>query len=725
MKYPMINRQARREVITPPLSGGVNLRDAITEIQDNQVTDMLNMWFKSGIFRTRPNLKTKKEFCNAKQIGAGETVNTKIWQDIIRVSQGGKSEMLTTAVVYIPIGESCDRYNNYIHFYWQNAESNTEIDMLQINETVGKINFFVVEKDNYIYCFISTRQIWKLDISAQDAVWKLVDVSEYYVPQVYIHCLSDNAESPTFTGTQLEGYSLISPYYKMIYSWVGKNGGDTQKLQYKLGQTIPSDFRGNIKVTYMTAAGAEYIHTVEYTGTTSYEAFPEGETPVDGLYMTVTCDYVILSASANSTTPATRSAGDYVEDNLEIISACPLTQAQQDKVFKMTQQIWFGGSSYGIFGGSRLFLTGSVLDSEKALIVWSGLNEPLYFGENLYSYVGNKAHKITGFGRQSEYLVIFKEKETYYSYYAANTGIDADDIISQSIVDYNANAVYFPVIALSNVIGCDLPGTIQLCRNRLVWATTEGKVYTLTNNSQYSERNIYEVSEMAERAIKAGNLSGAVAVDLDGYYLLFADKKAFLMNYNSYGYQYVSGYSKTEDANLKIPWYIWDFPVSIDSAAVLGDTAIIRIADNKTDKCAAITYILAADDFNDADNIITDYTPGSAVIGIKDISSYFCTRVFDFNEPNYCKNVDRISVTLGNNANKEITATVITDAGNEQQAINLISDNIDARSAGYLTVKYIRPCIRSVTRLGLKLSAAGVLAVDRIALSYRTLGGAK
>ena len=54
MKYPMINRQPRREVNIPQLSGGLNLRDSLTGVRDNQITDCVNMWYKDGMLRTRP-----------------------------------------------------------------------------------------------------------------------------------------------------------------------------------------------------------------------------------------------------------------------------------------------------------------------------------------------------------------------------------------------------------------------------------------------------------------------------------------------------------------------------------------------------------------------------------------------------------------------------------------------------------------------------------------------
>ena len=61
MKYPKINRQASREVNVPSLAGGLNLRDSLTGIRDNQMTECVNMWFKDGKLRTRPSFDTTED----------------------------------------------------------------------------------------------------------------------------------------------------------------------------------------------------------------------------------------------------------------------------------------------------------------------------------------------------------------------------------------------------------------------------------------------------------------------------------------------------------------------------------------------------------------------------------------------------------------------------------------------------------------------------------------
>lgn len=54
MKYPSISKQPMRSISIPELSGGINLRDGISAVNDNQLTDCKNIWFKDAILKTRP-----------------------------------------------------------------------------------------------------------------------------------------------------------------------------------------------------------------------------------------------------------------------------------------------------------------------------------------------------------------------------------------------------------------------------------------------------------------------------------------------------------------------------------------------------------------------------------------------------------------------------------------------------------------------------------------------
>lgn len=89
--------------------------------------------------------------------------------------------------------------------------------------------------------------------------------------------------------------------------------------------------------------------------------------------------------------------------------------------------------------------------------MWSALNNPLYWPENNYARIGDNTQAVTALAQQGNTLIIFKEREIYYSEYVAST-LDAEDFVNGSVLDTEVNAAYFPVTPLSADIGCDCPG---------------------------------------------------------------------------------------------------------------------------------------------------------------------------------------------------------------------------------------------------------------------------
>ena len=98
--------------------------------------------------------------------------------------------------------------------------------------------------------------------------------------------------------------------------------------------------------------------------------------------------------------------------------------------------------------------------------------------------------------------------------------IKASDISAtdtSNIVDVTADTLY-SVRCVNDTIGCDLPNTVALCLNRLVWAQSSGEVYTLVTTYTSSKRNIYPISRNIERYLKTDGFNNAFAVEWNGYY---------------------------------------------------------------------------------------------------------------------------------------------------------------------------------------------------------------
>nr|DAP11639.1 MAG TPA: stabilization protein [Caudoviricetes sp.] len=739
MKFPKINKQPSRSVTVPKLSGGINMRDAVTMVQDNQLTDSKNMWYKDNILKTRPGTEKLGVLSYDEYnptINAGHTSTYSQKENATKVINGALCQLMSRRTDFkylIETGGNLYDSVTRIQFFWVGKGSSSiisELPPITSDNYVCYKNSFVIQDKKELYCFCETENggdIFKL--SDGDSAWVKVEDNgkDIYAPLVMTHCKSTDHLMPSESqildagGVMFEGYNLLSGYYRMIWSTYNnsialpKSESDPTKVHWMLYGLLHSvrDFVGKtVTVKITNQNGSVYTHSLTVNNEPGWQK--EQTDRGDGIYLGVFRKALAFFPSPSSSTFAYITENDYVEDNMEITAPCPNSVENLKKVFSMQKNIWFGGDAAGISGGTRLFLGGNAEEKEKSLVLWSRLNNPLYFPENCYAYVGNSNQAVTAFGRQNDTLVIFKERETFYTQYTRNSDITASDLINQNVVDYTASSVYFPIIQLHSAIGCDSPDTVELCRNRLVWACTDGSVYTLITENQYSERNIYCLSDMIKRRLKNENaLEYARSCDWNGHYLLFVASHVYVMNYESYGYAYASSYNKTEDAQVMIPWWYWEMPFSgsVNAAFVSGNSP---------------TFVFGGIYDYDEDINIYLFDEGIFTDVGGDIPSMFLTKIFDFGMPHYFKNVPLINMAFGNNGGEPISVSFVTEQGEEQgETVTLSESNKDEYSPEYVHNRQLRPCVRLINRIGVKAECEGAMSVDSISLDYRALGGAK
>lgn len=739
MKYPSINKQPRREINIPELSGGVNFRDSISNVLDNQLTDCLNVWWQDGALRTRPCFKTNEnmKIQNSRITSVERSIGFKVFPEIT------KDDAVLVSYTELE-GDAFDykKYRQSVFLWWQSENGISQLPGVRPEAILDwAIKFFIVEKDGVLYCYFENGEIHELGYTKDNATWVKLEKEDIYAPIVWHHCLNNTVGD--VEGVQFEGYNQLLNRYRVIYSTVNPGLFVDGVSEVKMKYFIPSVFKKEdiqevvAKITYVDKVVEHKIIFPDGGGRAYEDSVNDG----DGLMMCALYgniwfeEFFEIGTQEEWFQTKKLTIDDYIEDNLEFTVTYKTTGEDFKKVFGMTQSVWFGGSANGISDGSRLFLCGNTNENDKALVVWSGLNDPLYFPENNYAYVGNKAQAVKAFGKQDDKLVIFKPNETYYTYYAQNTEITADDLISQSVVDYQANSVYFPIIQLNGAIGCDMPDTVQLCRNRLVWANSKGKVYTLVSTNQYSEMSIYEASQMIERKIREANYTAeqfatAQSCDFAGHYVLIIGQDAYVMDYNSYGYQYVYGHLKNEDANVKIPWYVWKL-IGYTYVCFGENIATFGFLNGEDAQHRWLTAtVLSKDNVGGVDERL-DITPHTlkneetVYIETTEIKSTLTTKLFDFGVPHYRKNVDRVNIAFANNGGAPITVRFVTDVGTEEETVYLSGSELTAYTPAYVTVKHFNPCIRAHTRFGIQIECDGILAVDAVNLLYRLLGGVR
>jgi hypothetical protein len=522
------------------------------------------------------------------------------------------------------------------------------------------------------------------------------------------------------SGVMYEGYNLLSSYYRIQYEAfnyevaTGEEGSKTHAMVYFLLEKINDDkYKDKVITVKYIKNGVTYEHSVTLVGAENGGVVIEENAGADGLNLMVSLNKVSFVKDYDKTNKTWQQAWITERDAYSTIEiSAPFIpdnrDAELNRIFTMQKSCWYGGSAEGLDGGTRLFLCGS--ETDKALVTWSGRNNPLYFPENSYFYVGDKSAAVTGFGKQSNLLVIFKNNETWCTQYYRNPDIEAKNLINQTVVDYTSSSVYFPLTLINSNIGCAYPDTIELCRNRLVWLTKNGQVCTLINENQYNERTVFCVSEMV--SLKLRDEKGKpTACDWNGHYILCFENRLYLMDYNSYGYQYVTSYSKTEDANLRIPWYCWELPRSSKQSV------LTNIHDTFEYICLDCDKIYGCSiELGNTNDIADDMTT-------RKVDYSFTTKLFDFNAPSTKKNIQLVNLLMGANGYDVIRVELVTEHGIETQEIELDGGETHLRSAGFITNKALFPCIRAVRIFGVRISGSGDLAVDGMQFNYRMLGG--
>lgn len=724
MRIPKMPKSNQYRVSVPALNGGVNLNDAPNLVEDNQLTAVLNMWWKDQALRTRAGLATTVERSfHIQTSGMGDSLTYKVYSPV-RVYRDGKPEDYVCC--------SCEfetsRANHVFHFYRFNESGSathvssltfldyedgdpyaTGMFMFAANPTEDGIGLYAVFNSGDIYSMNKNFELQK------------IDKSEIYAPLVVVNAKGKKeSETAVYTrnGTPFEGYNLLGGAFRTAFT-------TDNDIYYLLAQD------------QLTANVGEVV-TIQYTGENgevyTWEIPPTSDSAtitIDSKQITawITRSYGSLSFRDDNLTPYPLP-GIGQSNNL-IVTAWKTDPEATKKISNMQFATWFGGDRSGINGGTRLFASGN--PDHPNLVHWSDINNPLYFPENNYAYIGESSQKVTGFGKQTNILVIFKEHEIYSAEYVSGNTYTAQDVIDGKVVDVTANAAVFPITPINSGIGCDCPNTIQLCNNRLIWATSDGAVYGLMAANQASERNVRKLSAMIESRLKAEDrylLKSALSCDVDGHYMLFVWNRVYLLDYMDGVFQYYATYSDERKAQRNMSWYCWEFPKECTPAAVMpkGDRLSAFCIRNYpyTDSSGMPKKALfGAAYLLDGERDCVFHPSGPAFetgefdisVEEREIQSCFQTKVFDFGSQERKKKIHRLHMNMADTSNARITVSYVTEKGTMDDVYEL-----SMSGTGAMVGRMLTPGVSRVCRFGVLVSSAGAIGVDGLVIRYE-IGG--
>lgn len=733
MIYPSMRGKQSARISIPLLSGGLNVSRQATEIFDNQLTECTNMWFNDGVLKTRPGVECNSYMANDKMVDTG-----------IKITYNGKRLR-----VYRIIQESSIN----IVFYDDNGTAINGTGF-SVDGTVKSAVFagHLSASKQYIYCYYSYLkdeellcgvQRFKIDEGkvTEIEIEDLTDIEtyggEYYEPTVIVN--NDFTNDGSVTGTTFEGYNLLNGKHKILCT----SKDDEEDSNY-LHAYIPSEQKEGIPIT------VEF-----YTKKWGYQKFVvDGQSGVwdanfgkdniigelDEKYKSLNVRFENKShydAQYSELTIYADLEGENVGEGIgagsgssNVILHLERDVDTADKVCCNTQAVWYGGSTGGISGGSFLFMAGA----EPNKLIWSDVDNPLYFPENNYLRVGSDSEKITKLAKMGNNLVIFKEHSVYIATCVEGEGVTVEQLSSGAVTDVTSYAATFPTANINDDIGCDLPETVQLCRNRLVWANSTGKVYQIVTHSMTSERNIYAISGNIEKLIKQElkkieNPSlTASATSWQGYYLLsLGNKTVFVMNYDNYGFTNIYSYSKTDDAESRIEWYKWEFVYDVVNVANVNENVLITVRGERLyeDDTEPNTYnwVCRLNELSAYDN----YLVGSSSlekIDMLDIPCSFATKWFDFGMMDYYKSIEQLYLTAGSEKGGDITLSYITQRGTVgERTINLEAETSD--NENFIKTYRQLPMQKRLRHFGLKISSQGQFVFGGFVIKFKVMGGIK
>lgn len=693
MIYPSMGHQHTYRVNLPELNGGINRSLPPHLIADNQLADVCNMWYKDGRLQTRAGFAVLKDSCS---ISAAEYTRTAKVGDRLLVYT------LNDAFFDGTIFDDQGAYEATVDIPKEGL-----ISVLPITVN-GERDVALVDCAFLLLAFFKNGATKIYGYKAETKA--LVEI-EPYVPTIMKGGVPSEDVYSKANGTNFEPKNLLSRKYKCQYT--------TDGVGWRF--VLPETLEGAVKISavYENDNGdyIEHLVTPEEDETVCKESEDQG----DHIFLRVDIvhgEIFFDEPSQDAGNPL--KAKTFEEAKRANNVTITVEKAPEDHLSGMRFSTWFGGGSSGLSGGTRLFLGGDSKD--PSLIVWSSLNNPLYFPATNYAYVGDSDTPVTAFSKQSDMLVVFKENETFCLRYAQGYTPTAEQLEAQEAIDVESAQALFPMYPIHPEIGCDCPGTICLCDNRLVWLNSDGRVYALFSNGQFNENNVRELSKTIEPLLRGYDkdvLRAACAEKEGDHYFLLIEGRMYVMDFSSNGFSYYASYSSDEKAQRMIAWYPWDLT---RDGVYLTKEQYKSLAPRLFKSGSRL--FLAAEAVNAYGSIhvyMLEMTGDvdTSLDGEKAIACFFQTKQFDFGHPERYKRVNPFYLQITGEEGKRLNLTYLN--GNrgclDDCAPMMMGEELENCTPMRITPNAVR-----VRDFGFCISSEGRMEVGSLTLNYAMMG---
>ncbi len=455
------------------MKGGLNIHDLAWQIKADQSPEMKNMWWRDGVLQSRPGLTV---YNNGMIVPTEETSETKLnylrsygypyhgWY-IIHDPVGSRFLAIAERNLQysIPVGDSAsagltftvDRPDGtfFLHgdtLYYKSKGGYYEITLSEVSDT------------NY-----------------SDLKLPVAKNVKGYIPTTYINAKPNNRTVDESSGTFFGGgdayqpVNRISPWRCITYNVSTEADARSLFIPEAVVDEEPSaadadDFSVNYQCITLEYLGSDgrwvemRIPWVYYNSVRTWIYFGRGAPSSDATRLYDALEFAGTLGKTNNVRVTYMAADDKYTAG---IMDCNIAEV------------------YG--GGQGLCVVMAGCGVQPNAYFWSGNTDvamdPTYFPVENYNLAGNVSDPITAFGKQQNMLVIFQERQVGRTVFGT-TEIDGRVFVT---MDYTV---------INPQMGCDVPNSVQLIENNLVFANTRSGVMFIKDTSSAYENNIVNIS---------------------------------------------------------------------------------------------------------------------------------------------------------------------------------------------------------------------------------------
>lgn len=514
-------KQATRVVDFPRLDGGLNLWELDYRLAPNQTPEMKNLWWQDGVLQCRDG----QSFLTTEELGTGYTCSgDSFW------------------------GNAFLHAGNKIYRVELKAENPVPVEVVSgVPENRG--TFFRYNENLY---YKNRGGFFRISRSPEGAFEASDVVSGAYTPIILL-----NTDPNTGAGDAYQPENRLSPKKIVKYNasfserTIAKKGDGSRKI-FPLSTENASDRL--LRVTEVRINDAVWLDGYDVDTTADVVMF--NSAPEDGADIVFTAEFgakwyrlpvavdelVKVVVDGNELKEGT----DYTLSNDKTLVSFSVAPPVHNPVVNNTVEIQYSKANEdaeksildcqyaAVYGGSGtnvcVVLGGST--AQPNAFFWNGNDEfgmtDSYWPVTFYQLAGDAKDGVTGFAVQYGELLVLKERSVGKSkFYLDN--LDGRDTLLLTYEEINSH------------IGCDLPWTIALVENNVVFCSTAGGVYIVRESSSALENNIENISRNVNgtdarrgllHSVRVASRDSVCAFDDDSRYWVCADGKAYLWDYS-------------------------------------------------------------------------------------------------------------------------------------------------------------------------------------------------